>query len=104
MHSSVRSNLIDIRLIPATKPHSQCALIEYVQPQESMIIETSKKVLSLFLLGDTPDAPYSRSNLPKRQGPKFYLHSLDTAEVGFKLENVHIFYSIPIADDLHMSP
>lgn len=78
---NVRSNIIDIGSIAATKECSRNALMEHTQPQESMNTRTSKKGLLPFNLGYTPDTSSMRSTQTQKQDSGSHLHPLDTLKV-----------------------
>lgn len=59
---NVCSNFIDTKLIAAPKKCFQQALIDSTQPLESISTETSQRIISTFMLGDTPDAPLTESD------------------------------------------
>lgn len=50
------------------------------------------------MLGDIPDEPSTGPILRQKQGLEFHLHSLDTVEVVFKLEEKLCLESITTAD------
>lgn len=103
MYPNVRPSHIDITRIAAAKGRTQRATMAHTQLQQSMNTKTRKKGLPTLMLGDTPDAPFTGSDLPKDQFPEFYLHPLDTLDALLKLEKVLRLESIPTTDDHHKS-
>lgn len=55
------------------------------------------------MLGDTPHAPCTGSNISTDRIPASYLHPLDIVKAVLKIEEVLLPESIPTADDLPKS-
>lgn len=88
MPPTVRYHFIFIKRIAAARKRSQRALMEHVHLRISMIQTTNRKGLSIFMLGDTWDAPSTGSNLPKNQRLESQQYSMNTVEVVLKLKAV----------------
>lgn len=51
-----------------------------------MNTKTNKMKLSMFIPGEIPDASFTGSTLPRKQGAESHLHPLGTVKVIFKLK------------------
>lgn len=99
----MRSDRIDIRSIVAAEGGSQLVLMEHAQLQQSINNKTSKTTLLTLMLGDTPEAPSTKSALPERKGPESHQISLNTLEVALTLvEELLLDYTLA-TDDLYKS-
>lgn len=82
------SNVIDMRRTEAAKGCFQLPLMEHAQPRQSMNNKTSRKRIPTFVLDGTPDTPFTKSSLPKEQGPNSHLNLLGHAKVFLELGKV----------------